>query len=475
MTHPASGFRHAVVSGALGLCLIACSGETTGGGGSTPTGGGPMMPPGTSPGGTGAPAPGGGDSPPVGAPAPPAVAGSLPCEVAAIVKERCSQCHGVMPLFGAPMPLITPEDFRVASKDGRRKVAEVANRRILDETMPPKSAPQLTAEQRMVLAAWLDQGAPAAAPGPACADGPLAPPDLRGPQLDCKPDYVFTAHGADPAAGYPVPVEDNHYQCFNMPSPFQPQEQAVAHAPIIGDARVIHHWILYVVKGTSSGCNQLKRFLMGWAPGQSGAKMPPDIGLELPNADERLLLEIHYNNPQGIRDIQDKTGVAICTTKTPRPIEAGVLTLGSMGIKIPPRAKGFAVTGNCDPFTTGRFAGPVNVLASWPHMHRLGSKFSSTIRGMGRTDVLVDVQKWDFNDQIGYPGPTGKNVINRGDSVTTVCTYDNDQDHEVRFGENTENEMCFNFMTVYPVSAIRVLDSVPLRMCSALTDRLGGL
>jgi hypothetical protein len=401
----------------------------------------------------------------------------LPCEVAAVIQARCAGCHGVPPMFGAPMPLAGAADFQATARDGRTPVWQMAKTRISTDTMPPRSATPLSPTERATLMAWIDQGAPAAAAGTTCGaapptmppPGPGQPPGMPPPdtQIGCTPNHTFTSQGANPAEGFPVPAADNHHQCFNLPVPFERQEQAIAWAPVIGDARVVHHWILYAVRGTSTNCSQSKRFIFGWAPGGKAAKMPPNIGHELPNNDERMLLEVHYANPMAIPGIKDRTGVAICTIKTPRPTEAGVISLGNVGFRIPPRARDYVVTGNCGALLTSQLAEPLHVLASFPHMHRNGTAFKTTLTAQGKPSAtVVEVKKWDFYDQVGYWHDHEQLVVNKGDSLTTTCTYTNNTDQAVSFGENTENEMCFNFMTVYPISAVRFLDTRPLRLCA---------
>jgi hypothetical protein len=45
--------------------------------------------------------------------------------------------------------------------------------------------------------------------------------------------------------------------------------------------------------------------------------------------------------------------------------------------------------------------------------------------------------------------------VKKGDKLITTCTYDNDTDQTVTFGENTGNEMCFNFALYYPQGALK--------------------
>jgi mono/diheme cytochrome c family protein len=412
------------------------------------------------------PAPGSAPSPvppvtsPNGAPpsAPASAGQGLPCEVATIVQTRCAGCHAAPPLFGAPMSLRGQPDFQATALDGKQKIFQVARARVEAGNMPPKSATPLTASERATLLGWMTQGAPATA---AACTAPTPRPGILEPALGCQPDHVFTSFGSTPDSGFPVPTQGNVYQCFNMAAPFEPQEQAVAWGPIVGDPRVVHHWILYSVKGTSARCDQSKRFMFGWAPGGQAGKMPPDVGHELPNPDERLLLEIHYNNPQAIAGITDKTGVALCTTKIPRAQEAGVITLGTVAIRIPSGAKDFSVSGTCDPLQTSLFSEPLHVLGSTPHMHKLGATFTTAHRPPGKpAAMLVEVNAWDFNDQVHYPNDPQQWIINKGDTLTTTCTYTNTTGREVRFGERTENEMCFNFLVVYPIAGVPVREWV---------------
>ena len=181
----------------------------------------------------------------------------------------------------------------------------------------------------------------------------------------------------------------------------------------------------------------------------------------MPNSDERLLLEVHYNNPTMVTGIKDRTGVAMCTIKTPRPVEAGVITFGTTSIRIPARARDLEVKGTCDGLQTRLFTEPVHLLSSFPHMHTRGVRFSTWINRGAAGVPVVEVKSWDFNHQAAYPHDHANLVINPGESLTTTCVYTNPTDGEIRFGENTENEMCFNFATVYPISAVRALASRP--------------
>jgi hypothetical protein len=73
-------------------------------------------------------------------------------------------------------------------------------------------------------------------------------------------------------------------------------------------------------------------------------------------------------------------------------------------------------------------------------------------RADGQKVVFHD-RAFDFNEQGVYAFDTPL-TINTGDTVVTTCTYDNDTNSTVTFGENTGNEMCFNFALFYPKDAL---------------------
>jgi hypothetical protein len=322
--------------------------------------------------------------------------------------------------------------------------------------------PRLAPDDLAALDAWFAAGAPARTGGEMCDDTPPPPPPST--ELPCTPSHEFVAHGpAAPDSKFDVPpTADNLHQCFTFRSPFGAAEQATAWAPIIDDSRVLHHWILYRTEteqpdGAVMPCNMPAdaTFLMGWAPGSGVTVMPDDVGLELRSAEQQwLILQVHYWNVPGYTDASDASGVAICTTDTPREKKAGVMTFGALGIRLPPRSTGVEVVGNCSSAATSLLREPLYLLSSGPHMRELGTRFSTEIiRTDGSVEELVRVDPWDFNAQGSYWHETAV-PIHPGDALRTTCVYDNPTDRDVRFGERTEDEMCFNFALAYPIDIV---------------------
>lgn len=386
---------------------------------------------------------------------------ALPCDVDQILESRCRGCHSDPPRFGAPMPLVAQADFHAPAKsDPAKDVYQLAIERLADPVRPMPPGGDLPPSERSVLEAWLSAGAPEGSCG-AAADAGVGP--AVGPEaLPCTPSHTFTAHASNSTTGrFPVPPSaGNLYECFTFRSPFNGTEQGIAWAPITDDDRVLHHWILYRTE-TAQPDNgvmncQMPRdaiFVAGWAPGGKNFVMPDDIGLELPGPSEWLILQVHYHNVAGYTDANDASGVALCTTPAPRANTAGVYTLGTYGINIPAGAVGYEASHTCGSALTSRLPEPIHILASFPHMHQLGRRFRTEIlRGSntGPSETLVDVPRFNFEDQRNYvhePPVT----LNPGDAIRTTCVYDNPGTTAVRFGERTEDEMCFNFAMVYPI------------------------
>jgi hypothetical protein len=84
-------------------------------------------------------------------------------------------------------------------------------------------------------------------------------------------------------------------------------------------------------------------------------------------------------------------------------------------------------------------------------MHELGYAFESWVEHPdGTTTSLMNLRGWDFHSQFLYD--TGMD-LQPGDRVHTRCTWRNGLDHSVRFGEDTGDEMCFNFLYHSPPMA----------------------
>lgn len=389
----------------------------------------------------------------------------LPCAVDEVLARNCRQCHSSPPKFGAPMPLANVADVRAPSPtDPSKPVSTRMGERIHDPVAPMPQGGRLSPADLAVLDGWIAAGAPAADGEVAtCGDaggGVEAGPPVGPDSLPCPPEQrtSFLAHGASTTEPFALAADaGNLYMCFTSKAPWATTTQATAFAPVIDDSRVVHHWILYETatpqaEGGAGPCKMPfdAKFLQGWAPGGENHVLPDDIGLGLPTADRWLILQVHYWNVAGYKDVRDRSGVSMCTTTALRPKTAGVSTLGSANIDLAPRSMGTVVTGLCTPDAKE----PIHVLSAAPHMHGRGRKLKTEVlRGGSEATIetLVDEQAFDFQSQKSHPSSM---VIMPGDVLRTSCTYDNASDTRVTFGEKTEDEMCFDFLTVWPAPGL---------------------
>ena len=397
----------------------------------------------------------------------------LPCNVKNVIDARCAgACHAAPPAFGAPMPLVTWQDFhRPAPKNGAIRVYQsVADRihRAGAGRMPETGS--LDSQELRTLDDWIAAGAPAGdncGVTPPRSDGGIVR-DAALPDAPTDEDTTcveFRAHGQQ-ASNDKTPFDTSQilfpagefYVCFNFTSPWKEAVQGLQFATIIDNAETLHHWLFYqtplpVTDGSFSPCtgqHPLQALITGWAPGNQDLQLPPDVGLELAPPTGNYVLELHYNNPAG-KVFKDASGVRVCASKKFRPKTASITWTGSEKIDIPPRAPGTA-SGKCNP---GRLnmgpSEPITIFAAWPHMHKLGTRMSTIInRAGGGTEVLLD-KPFNFASQVSYPTPA---VLQPGDTLLTTCYYDNPGTGSVGFGPSTTQEMCYDFLYAYPAHGL---------------------
>jgi hypothetical protein len=397
----------------------------------------------------------------------------LPCDVATVMANTCWYCHGKTLSFAAPMPLLNSADFKANGKlTPTQSVGQLTLARIADpaKPMPPTYHPkQLDDASKKLLNDWVAAGmAPRAPTAPACTLPTVEQPGVYdatpvGGPADCTDYYELRGHGK-PVVGdttpFKIPADPgnggNTYQCFYFDAPYDLEAQGMWFAPIVDNTKVLHHWLLYGADqetaisgapGTYGPCSAAEpgRYLIaGWAPGAGPTKLPNDVGLHL---SKRLVLEVHYYNNTGA-EAEDRSGVKFCTAKKDtRPHLAGVHFTGSEGICVDPGQQK-EVSGPCDPADNG----DIHILNIWPHMHKTGTRMRIVINRRGGGQEVLHDEAFDFNNQVAYPKDV---VLHNGDTMETHCTYKNSTNDRVHFGERTQDEMCYGFITAWPNGALQ--------------------
>ena len=270
----------------------------------------------------------------------------------------------------------------------------------------------------------------------------------------------FIANNGTSATKFSVPKETNPYRCWVFQSPTT-DSYVSDYAPILDNTSVVHHMILYAYLGKTppfggaagpvdcKGMPSNVNLEWGWAPGGTNFAFPPDVTQKIP-ANTTLIVQIHYNNAH-LADASDASGIAWCSGAD-RARHAGVFWTGKAGFVVPPHATNYEVAGDCPPKSWPVTSIPfdLEVIGAFPHMHTHGHKiWTEQFRGGALIDTMVRNDSWDFNAQ-GFVAMNPSKKILKGDKLVTHCTYDNAGDTPISFGENTENEMCFDFLYTIP-------------------------
>ncbi|MFO0660094.1 MAG: peptidylglycine alpha-amidating monooxygenase [Polyangiaceae bacterium] len=375
---------------------------------------------------------------------------SLPCDVSAILRNSCQNCHGTETAFGAPMSLVTYADLQApAVTDASRKVYELVNERIRDDAHPMPQAPytRLTDEQLAVFAAWTSAGAPAS--NEKCSDGNAGAAGSAGSvtSASCTPNLSLK-----PTSAWNMPADrPDIYVCYGVDIQAGDIQAVTGFVPRVDNEKIVHHILLFQSDTPTptdpAACENAavslqNKLLYGWAPGGVALEMPKGVGMPL-DETTHYFLQIHYNNIQGLEGETDSSGIDLCTTTEMTDYDADMIAFGTMQFNLPAHQE---TTYTCN-YTWPASAGEVNVVAAFPHMHQLGTAISTVVNpGTDDTD-LGKYDPWDFNNQPFLPISA---TLKPGDQIQTTCAWNNTTNSLVRFGEYTEDEMCYSFTMYYP-------------------------
>lgn len=382
------------------------------------------------------------------------------CDAEKVLEARCQLCHDSEPAYGAPMPLVQHGDFQEVAVDGR-PLAQVVSERLhsTEAPMPPLAQGALTPAELAALDSWLAAGAPPppaegcqppattggnvngttggdAAVGPGM-DGGTASVDGGSDEMawpeECEEFYELRA--SENGEPYVVPANSEERRSFEIPVPWQGQVYALALKPLTNNKRVVHHWILY--EGAFS-------MVTSWSPGKEFETFKDGVGVYLPSSGN-LRLEMHYYNLNNDQAEPDNSGVEVCVTRSPvEHIATTHMFSGPATVRPQRRVEN---VGECTVSTSE----PVHLITSSPHMHSYGvhAKFE-VLRTDGSVEMLHDTP-FDWEDQSIKPIDV---ELHDGDVVRTTCIYQNDTDQTISFGEDSADEMCFNFARYYPRGAL---------------------
>ncbi len=374
--------------------------------------------------------------------------GDLPCDVDAVLKKHCQQCHGSEPTFGASLSLVTHADLmKLAPGDASaKKVFDLVKERIHDDAkpMPPSPNPRLPANALTVFDAWINAGTK-----PSTETCDATGHDVNIKPLSCTPDTTLKA-------SKPYTLKANspldQTMCFGVSVPRAKKRHVTALAPTLDKKEVIRNILLFQtdkpVPSEPFPCSEVGstswQLVAGWAPGGNNLEFPPEAGLPEAPGTTHWVVQIRYGNT-GASEIIDQSGYELCTTELLRPNDAGILAFGTTNFMIPPRA---THTLACDYRLERRFKNVVFVSAS-PHLQSLATSVTMQrlVGGSGSPEMLLEQREFRAEAQLSYriSKPVAQN-----DVIRTTCAWKNTTDTQVGFGESQGAETCFNFVAYYP-------------------------
>ena len=433
-------------------------------------------------------------------------------EVARVLSENCTVCH----TEGGVGPFSLDDPGRSAS------MARAIARAVREEVMPPwppgpQSPPmrnerKLSPEDRAVLVAWAEAGAPPVEPSDPPGNG-VGKVDGRQPDLTLVMDPPYRP---DRSLG-------DDYRCFLLDPALTSDSFVTGYQVRTDQSELVHHALIFVIGaeaaegakaqeaaqvgsgwtcfgGPGLGTNLGGFGLLGfWVPGGEGTEFPEGTG-KLLRAGSQLVMQVHYNVHRGSGDASDASGIELflaSPTADLKPIEEVALAA-----PVEVRCAGAYPTdaddpcnreyvlrhselrqgadlihflcntrleeyltsdvgdGSAQPMSCDRtMDGDSLALGVTGHMHLRGRSITISLNpGTAQAKTLLDIPRWDFEWQGQYWFREAVSIAS-GDVVRITCVYDNGgtipgpdgqplPPRYMTWGEGTTDEMCLGALSV---------------------------
>jgi len=276
-----------------------------------------------------------------------------------------------------------------------------------------------------------------------------------------------------------VPDKTTTYTCMSYNIPLGPLEQSnhiIQIDPVIDpvSAKYVHHMLVHICANTSetsfvnryqspgecnspigdvdSDCTSL---LFAWAVGGGPTVLPEAAGFRMGYEESgftHLVLEMHYDNPENVAGVRDRSGFKITYTPKLRQHDAAAITLGDPLLffgPIPAGKEATAYEAECPSECTQAFPHDIHVFGSLLHMHGVGSAMWS--RQWRNGEDLGITNKAEFYS-FHFQQTTSVNyTIKPGDRINTHCIYNTkSKTTPTVFGIESSQEMCIDFIFYYP-------------------------
>jgi hypothetical protein len=313
------------------------------------------------------------------------------------------------------------------------------------------NARHLPEVDRLMLLAWVSQGAPEGDP----AD---APPPRDWPEgWTTQPDLILTIPDpvSVPRVGT-VPYqyayvstelrEDRWIQSMEI----RPSAPGVLHhALVLVEERIPGLDLVFTARPLEMGpdfASGLGGYFMAFGPGHDRVAYPPGRAKLLPRG-ATLKFQLHYAPNGTATEDQPAIGLVFADEPPTERVETGAVTTTSF--VIPPGAERHEVT------AVHRFPEPVRLVGFLSHMHLRGVAFRYELHYLdGRRETILDVPRYRFDWQEEYI-PKEPIDVPAGAWLRATGWFDNsktnpgnpDPTQTVRFGEQTYEEMMVGFFS----------------------------
>ncbi len=243
--------------------------------------------------------------------------------------------------------------------------------------------------------------------------------------------------------------EERRYMCFTTRLESDVATLVKKITPIYGKAT--HHLgIYYTLAPEADGvfeCPELVR--ENWVPlygggVESGTLKAPDGAAFHLIPHQQILVQLHLLNA-GADAIEDKATIVFETSKDTSLKKAGMFGFDNRNLNIPAHGKDVAQGMSCP-----NVGVDMDVFAVFGHMHEHGKTIKVT-RGVEPGAELLFSEGWNFDNQPTVPKSFH---VSKTDTINVGCTYDNDGETDLSYGESTFNEMCSFVFYYTPYEAL---------------------
>ncbi len=212
-----------------------------------------------------------------------------------------------------------------------------------------------------------------------------------------------------------------------------------------------HHTVLTLFSGASPAdgthlCNvgtNGQSMIYGSGVGTPDFVFPQGVGLHL-KAGQRLILNLHlYNATDDTISGRSGTYIQEATASEIQNVAEIVLAGPTLNLQVPTGMSTQSGVCNVSAITSQ----PVQVFSLSGHMHKTGTRVKSVIT-RGTQEIVLQDEPYNFENQLFHlvnPPIT----LQPTDKLTTYCTYNN-PDAPKRFGDSSDDEMCFSDLFYYP-------------------------